>query len=164
MTTDNLGVGCPDPGRNRISLFNIILQTNENTTTDIQEALDTGTEQLPLSPVTPTADTSIPISTPEISQSPEPRSESSITTVDHSSHILLPVNRMIEVINKNLGTCKICKIEKLQIRQQHSLHLADRLTIHCERCFLKHHSIKAKRNRISQKLEKQKRLTNKDRK
>ena len=164
MTTDNLGVGCPDPGRNRISLFNIILQTNENINNDNEDALDTGTQQLPTSPLTPAADTSRPVSPPGNPQSPQPPLESSITTVDNSSHILLPVNRMIEVINNNLGTYKICKIEKLQLIQQHSVHLADRLTIHCQRCYLNHRSMKTKGNCISQKLEKQKRLTNKDRK
>ena len=163
MMTDNIGVGCPDPGRNRIIDYNIILQTNKNTTTDIHEALDTVTDELSLSAVLPTARRSITLATPEISQSPEAHSESITSTVDHSSHILLPVNRMMEVINNNLATCKICKTDKLQIIQQHSLHLAERLTIHCERCFLRHRSIKAKCIRLSKKLAKQKRLTIKDR-
>ena len=116
MPLDNLGVGCPGPSRALIDSFDDYLQRNETNLIKIEYQVPSRTPLQSPSDLTPQPySVSTLRSISDITTNPGtllsiPPTLSSITnTYDCSSHIILAFNRMVEVINVNLGTCNICK-------------------------------------------------------
>ena len=99
---------------------------------------------------------SLPPSSPQPSPSNPSESPSNLPTniPDDSTHIIVPVNNLINVISQNLGICTICSSEKLTIKTQKTIHLAYGLSLYCSVCHNRHHNMRLKVRRLTVKLSK----------
>ena len=76
-------------------------------------------------------------------------------------HVLLPVERLLEVVNEHLGVCSECDEGQLKLVRSNSVHLAHQLKIHCELCEKNTEALRSQLNRQSNKKKSNDRKTNK---
>ena len=60
--------------------------------------------------------------------------EDALSSEGSFNHVLLPLDRMMGVINEHLGICSLCKKNKLTLVKSSSIHLAHQSRIACDSC------------------------------
>ena len=100
---------------------------------------DPSTNPESLTPITTTTTTTIPNSV-----SSTTTTESELNCSQNTNMIAIPVGNILNVINTNLGPCKICKSKESEMIINATSAFSSNLSIICERCELNINSLRRK--------------------